>query len=140
MNIKAVINNIDNGKAKVSFIRPKSCGDCSSCSGCNIETMDIELNSIEDINIGDVVELEFKTSNMLKATALLYIMPLIMLVVGIIAGNQLQVKYLGRIEEIISFLSGVVFLVLTFIFINFVDKRTRGEELISIKKIEGKYE
>lgn len=139
MKILGVVHSIDGDKAKIMYSRAKGCGDCSSCSSCDVDmefiTVNLDNNVISKVN--DVVELEFKASNMLKATAILYILPLITLVLGIFIGNKLQVDYFEKANEGLSFLSGIIFLVITFVIINIIDRKTVGEELVEIREFKG---
>lgn len=73
------------GTAQVVCIRESACsGDCHKCSGCGAAKEVILLTADNPIGAGtgDLVNLRTETGPMLKAAAVLYVMPLLLFFVG----------------------------------------------------------
>lgn len=140
MNKIGVITEIGNGEAIVMVGSAKTCGNC----GCgaltrkNGELCDnhryIKVKNTIDGKVGDPVNIEFETLKMLKTSAMLYLLPLIMLVVGIFLGNYLQGS---NSNDLISFGVGVLLLGISFLILNKLDKNKEKKELITISEFRG---
>lgn len=140
MNKIGVITEIGNGDAVVMVGSAKTCGNC----GCgtltrkNGEICDdhryIKVKNTIDAKVGDPVNIEFKTSKMLQTSAMLYLLPLVMLVAGIFTGNYIQGN---NPNDLISFGAGVLLLAVSFLILNTIDKNKEKEELIIISEFRG---
>lgn len=136
MNKRGMVTKVEGNKLHVIMTRSSACGDCSSCGGCEAET--ISINVENDINavVGDFVEIEYNKSNMLKSTILVYIFPLIMLVLGVITGLNLNTGLGPDSKELLSFLMGVCFMGISYFIINKVDKKVKANRFFTVKKLE----
>ena len=79
----------ENGTAQVVLIRQSACsGDCHKCSGCGAaqETMLFTAQNPVNAKPGDLVKVEAATGPVLKAAAMLYLLPLALFLGGYIAG------------------------------------------------------
>jgi sigma-E factor negative regulatory protein RseC len=77
------------GTAQVVVIRQSACsGDCHKCSGCGAaqETVMFVAQNPIDAKAGDLVRVESETAPVLKAAAVLYLLPLVLFIAGYIAG------------------------------------------------------
>ena len=75
----------DDGTARVICIRESACsGDCHKCSGCGAAKEAILLTADNAIGAeaGDLVTLRSETAPVLKAAAVLYMMPLVLFFAG----------------------------------------------------------
>lgn len=122
-------------------------GNSATCGNCGCSALTRKNGKIEDSNhqfvkvkntinaeIGDPVNIEFQTTKMLKTSAMLYLLPLVMLIVGIVFGHTIQ----GNTpNDILSFVSGMVFLVFSFIVISKFDKKNNKDDLITISEFRG---
>lgn len=75
----------DDGTAVVLCIRESACsGDCHKCSGCGAAKESILLTADNAIgaDVGDLVVLRSETAPVLKAAAVLYMMPLVLFFAG----------------------------------------------------------
>lgn len=136
MNKKGMVSKVDKDKLQVIFTRSSACGDCSSCGGCEAETLNLNATNDIDAQVGDFVEIEYNTKNMLKSTLLLYIFPLIMLVIGIFAGNYLNLAGNSDSKDLISFVFGVGLMLISYIIINRIDRNVKANQFYKIKKID----
>ena len=71
----------EDGSAQVVCIRESACsGDCHKCSGCGAAKEAILFDARNPIGagVGDLVTVESETGPVLKAAAVLYILPLVL--------------------------------------------------------------
>jgi sigma-E factor negative regulatory protein RseC len=79
------------GTAKVACLRQSACsGDCHKCSGCGAveQTMVFTARNPIGARPGDTVTVESATGPVLKAAAVLYLMPLVLFIAGYLVGMQ----------------------------------------------------
>lgn len=80
------------GTAEVAVIRQSACsGDCHKCSGCGAaqETVLFVARNAVDAKCGDLVRVESESAPVLKAAAVLYLLPLVLFIAGYILGAVL---------------------------------------------------
>ena len=85
-----VLETFSDGTAKVLCIRQSACsGDCHQCSGCGAAQEQLTLQADNPIGAepGDVVVLHSESAPVLKAAAVLYILPLVLFFVGYALGS-----------------------------------------------------
>lgn len=141
MNKIGVITELQNNKAIVMIAKAESCGNCG-CRAltrkngemCKDDKQFITVNNHIDAKVGDPVNVEFNTSKLLSASILLYFVPLVMMVFGIVLATILQGE---SVNEIISFLAGITSLAVSYIILSFFDKKKEKEELITISEFKG---
>lgn len=116
------------GTATVIHIRESACsGDCHKCSGCGAAKEAIILEARNPIGaaVGDRVTVESATGPVLKAAAVLYMLPLVLFFLGYLAGAVLFAK--GALVGCLAFVLGIALVVL-------YDRRTgkKGETVYTI--------
>lgn len=88
-------------KAVVRFLRSDACGHCNACFRLGSNEADIDIDNVLGAKIGDVVGIEMHAKSVLKASLLLYGVPLVGLLVG---------AYLGSLQgDLYAALGGVLF-------------------------------
>lgn len=78
--------------AEVIRVRQSACcGDCHQCAGCGAakETLVLRARNLIGARPGDLVVIESGSSSVLKAAAVLYILPLVLFLLGYLLGAQL---------------------------------------------------
>lgn len=83
---------LPDGMAEVIRVRESACsGECHKCAGCGAarQTMLFEARNLIGAVPGDMVVVESDTGTVLKAAALLYLLPLLTFLVAYIAGENL---------------------------------------------------
>ena len=94
------------GSAQVACLRQSACsGDCHKCSGCGAvqQTMIFTARNPIGARPGDTVTVESATGPVLKAAAVLYMLPLILFIVGYLLGMQWQLGALvGGLAFVLS--------------------------------------
>lgn len=71
--------------AEVSVVRQSACsGDCHKCAGCGAVSQTVTVQAENDIRAmpGDMVYIESGSGVVLRAAALVYLLPLLLLFVG----------------------------------------------------------
>lgn len=79
------------GMAQVACLRQSACsGDCHKCSGCGAveQTMLFTARNPIGARPGDMVTVESATGPLLKAAAVLYMLPLVLFITGYLVGMQ----------------------------------------------------
>lgn len=87
-----VKETFDDGTAMVIHVRESACsGDCHKCSGCGAakETILIKAKNPIGAARGDLVKLESASGPVLKAAAVLYLLPMVMFFLGYYVGDVL---------------------------------------------------
>jgi len=76
------------------------------------------------------------TKAVLKSAFIVYVIPLIMLVVGIVSGIEIAKKIGIENYESIGLLSGLVLLFVSFILIRIIDKKIRDNKDLKVEIIK----
>ena len=97
------------------------------CSGNNTE---IEAIKMCNADIGDTVRVHMANNKVLGAAFLVYIIPLIFLILGYIAGFKFFAS------EVAGIVCGFMAMFLTFVLIHFADKKIKRAYVPIIKEIE----
>ena len=108
-----VRETFDDGTAMVIHVRESACsGDCHKCSGCGAAKETILLKAKNPIGAsrGDVVILESATGPVLKAAAVMYMVPMLLFFVGYFAGDVLWQR--GALVGSLAFVAAIALAVL----------------------------
>ena len=100
---------LEDGSAEVLRVRESACsGDCHECSGCGSsrQTMVILAENPIDARVGDWVVIEAKSDAVLKAAAMLYIVPLVLFITGYLLGEHLWQR--GILLALMGLLLGLI--------------------------------
>lgn len=99
----------EDGTATVVHVRQSACsGDCHKCSGCGAAQETIMLKAKNPIGAkrGDLVTLESATGPVLKAAAVLYLIPMVLFFLGYFVGDALW--GMGTLVGCLSFAAGII--------------------------------
>lgn len=110
--IVRVRQTYENGTAQVVCIRESACsGDCHKCSGCGAakESILITAENPMGASAGDLVVVRSETGPVLKAAAVLYMMPLVLFFLGYYIGTLLGIS--GGIAGSAAFVLSVALIV-----------------------------
>ena len=81
----AIVTTVCGNEATVKISKSSACGhDCASCKACSNPSYEISVINKIGANVGDKVLIETKTSRVLFASFLLYILPVFLLITGAI--------------------------------------------------------
>ena len=108
--VKVLTCNAD-GTAQVACLRQSACsGDCHKCSGCGAveQTMIFTARNPIGAKPGDMVNVESATGPVLKAAAVLYMLPLVLFISGYLVGMRWQ---LGGLFGALAFAVSIAIIV-----------------------------
>lgn len=112
------------GRAEVIRVRESACsGDCHQCSGCGAAQQTLLLTAENPIGarVGDLVVISSTSAVVLKAAAVLYMLPLVLFLAGYLLGQLLWQR---------GALPGLCGLVLGIAVIKIYDKRLSKKEIV----------
>ena len=104
-----VKETFEDGTAMVIHVRESACsGDCHKCSGCGAAKETILLKAKNPIGAarGDLVTLESASGPVLKAAAVLYMVPMILFFAGYFVGDALWQR--GALVGCLAFVVSIV--------------------------------
>ena len=125
---EGVVTKIESATtAWVKTTKSGACKSCSARSSCHSlgggEEMEVEAINKAGAQIGQKVVLGFDTSPLLKATFLLYMLPILTMMIGAFIGQQLAPK-LNLDTSFLSAIFGFLFFGLTLVFV-----RSKGNKM-----------
>ena len=103
-----VRETFEDGTAMVIHVRESACsGDCHKCSGCGAAKETVLLKAKNPIGArrGDLVKLESETGPVLKAAAVLYMIPMLLFFAGYFVGDLLWQR--GALNGCLAFVAGI---------------------------------
>ncbi len=113
-----VIIEVHEDKAVVQIKRATACGEkCGQCSGCESTMNEVWAINVAGAKIGQTVIMELDDANVLFAAFVMYIVPVIMLFIGIFLGFTVFNNGLA------SVIAGLVLMISTFILIKKMDSK-----------------
>lgn len=104
MTERGVVSKIKGNKATVQFERHSACDKCHMCAVTK-DTMKVEvtLDNTLGANVGDFVEVEMGERYVLTAAAIVYVIPLVLIGVGIGAGTLIN-----ELAQVLMALGGLI--------------------------------
>jgi len=98
--------------AWVKTVRSSACEGCSAKGSCHTmgggQDMEVKALNTAGARVGDRIVLSFETPSLLKATFLIYVFPIILLLVGAVVGQALA-PVIDLNSSALSVISGFVF-------------------------------
>lgn len=88
MQETGTVVEVSGGRARIEFSRTSACGSCKAChSSEDGKTVFMEVNSGGKMEKGDRVSLVLESRAVMKAAAILYLIPLAGLIAGVAAAQ-----------------------------------------------------
>lgn len=98
--MKGLVTEIKGKNAVVKFRRKEACGQCRAClSGMTEKDMDVEAKNLCDAELGDWVELELQENAFFNAIMVMYGLPFLGFLSGILLGYFAVPKVLPGVNE-----------------------------------------
>ena len=122
-----IIEVVDRKTAKLKMQRHSACASCGKCATTS-EKKDIivEVDNTLGAKVGDKVKVNMETVNVLKAAAIVYIVPLVALLVGTIGTYFiLDLLKISIYVETISGAFGLVSMLISFLILKKNDNKFR---------------
>jgi sigma-E factor negative regulatory protein RseC len=109
---KGIVTKINSTTAWVKTTKTHACEGCASRGSCNAmgggKEMEVEALNHAGAKVGETVVLSFETSPLLKATFMLYVLPVLFLIAGAFLGNKIA-PVLHLNESSLSVITGFLF-------------------------------
>ncbi|MDY6065157.1 MAG: SoxR reducing system RseC family protein [Finegoldia sp.] len=138
MTKDGIVVSTNDNKATVIINRSSACGgSCESCSSCSENKVQTIVCGNEiGAKVGDNVIISSEKTPLVKLTVLLYILPLCFFIVGLLVAYTTLEGKVSNVE-MISFLIGLVALLVAYGLIEIIDNRFSKNQLVNITKIVG---
>ncbi|GCD08867.1 SoxR reducing system RseC family protein [Clostridium tagluense] len=114
-----IIEILEGNMAKVKVGRHGECKNCGACPGDS--ALIIEAQNLIGAKAGQRVAFEVKETNMLMAAFVVYIVPLIAILLGVIAGKAIAMKF-GYSVRGFQIVGGTLTFILSILNIKIFDK------------------
>ncbi len=98
---KVIAVSPDEKTVTVRFKRTDACGKCHACFTFSSDEADIELENTVGAKVGDELTIQLHANSVLKASLIMYGVPLIALILGTAIGSLKS--------DMFAFLGGVLF-------------------------------
>ena len=108
-----------NGELEVCFERPEACAHCGACGGQKEETL---VKIPGDAPVGRWIDVDMPEGQVLKASVLAYMLPLVMLLAGLALGSVLFS------QEALWAVVGIACMGLSWLVLRLIEKRMRRQE------------
>ena len=109
-----IVEIVDSVTAKLKLNRHSACASCGKCATTSEEKdIIVEVDNTIGAKVGDKVEVNMETVNVLKAAFIAYAIPLVSLLLGTV-GTFYSLKAVN-VTSNVEFISGLVGLIFTFI-------------------------
>lgn len=132
---EGIVLDNNKGHLTVQIFRNGACGSCSASGSCaESKTTEIELFTHENIKKGDRVMIEGESSDVTKLTAVVYIFPVVMILIGAILPNVF-LKNTGIDLNLLTLLSVLVFLLISLVFVKGLDSKVKDRNIMKVRKI-----
>lgn len=137
MRKTGIIVRKDKDKVFVQIDRTGECGDkCESCSAsCDIPKMEVKVDNILGAKVGDYVSIVAKERSLISSSFILYTVPLIAFIIGVVLGVKISAYYMLSEGELVGLGIGFLSLLISYLIIKFSTRNMN--ELIHM---ESKYE
>ena len=130
---EGIVTKVYSSTAWVKCSKSAACESCSAKGFCDTvgggSDDDVEVEAINDVGakVEDRVTICFETSSLLKVSFLVYMVPVLFLILGVVVGDNIA-RIFNYDQSIFSVLVGFLFLFAAFFFV-----KAKGKEL-SIKE------
>lgn len=124
MREKAIVVSKKGHKAEVEVIRTSACAKCKACSlGSEKKVVKVWVQNDINADVGQVVEIEIENKALISATFIMYVIPLISFVFGVVLGLNFADSIKIGWKEPFSLLTGIFFMSMAFLLIYLNNKR-----------------
>ena len=116
----------------IKMTRTEACAKCSACfvgAGMSSKDIIVEADNECDANIGDWVEMELRENGFFMATLIMYGLPFLGLMAGIILGYFTVPILMPQVnQEVVSFVLGLIFMTGVLFWIRSQESRWEGKK------------
>lgn len=130
MKEKGTVIGVKDGKATVSFTGSTACETCEMGCAARGKQRIIDAENKEGASVGDLVEVSFDENVLVMGSALSYIFPLLMFILGYIVFSFASAAFLPKYSEISGIIGAFLSLGLSY----FIISRSFSRGLLQEKK------
>ena len=124
---KGIVTKIDSTTAWIKTTKTNACKACAARASCNAmgggKEMEVEAINYAGAKVGEKVVISFETSPLLKATFMLYVLPVLFLIAGAFIGTKIA-PFFNFDASILSVITGFLFFGIIIIFV-----KSKGNKL-----------
>lgn len=122
-----IIELVDGTTAKIKMQKHSACAACGKCaSSTDKKDIIVEVDNNIGAKVGDYVEVNMDSVNVIKAAAIVYIVPLIALLGGtIVSYGVFNFIDIGMNKEVLSGFIGIVLTIISYLLIKSKDRKFR---------------
>jgi sigma-E factor negative regulatory protein RseC len=117
---EGIVIKTDSTTAWVKTTKTHACKACAARASCNVmgggKEMEVEAINHAGAKVGEKVVLFFETSPLLKATFMLYVLPILFLMAGAIIGHEMA-PFFNFDASLLSVIIGFLFFGLIVLFV-----------------------
>lgn len=137
MKEQGVITKIISPKlVEVAFQRSEACKNCRMCHDVGEGMVGIEASNEPGAKRGDIVEIEIPSSEVVKGSIVVFLIPVLMLIVGYLFGAFIARLFGGQAwQEIFGFLGALIFLFFSIFIIKWYDINIQQREALRAKVV-----
>jgi sigma-E factor negative regulatory protein RseC len=125
---EGIVIKVNSSTAWVKCTRSAACESCKAKDFCDTvggsdDDVEIEAINAAKAKVDDRVTISFKTSSLLKVSFLVYMVPVLFLILGVVIGDKIAAIF-NYDQSIFSVLAGLLFLLAAFFFV-----KTKGSKM-----------
>lgn len=126
-----VVKQVDKKYAVVEMQRQEMCGDCHACDAITTKkSCTLKCEKEIECQVGDLVELNLAQPTFLKATYVMYGIPLIGFILGIIVGYGMSRLFPGISEDIWVLVGGLIGILLPLLGIKWAEHQGKWSKYL----------
>lgn len=118
----AEVVEVEDSRAKVEFARSAACKKCGICYLAESGKMTLEVSNLAGAKPGDKVIVELASPALLKASFVVYIIPIIFLIGGYVVGSSLASFWTRADTQLVGIIFAFMFLGISLWVVNVIDK------------------
>ena len=128
---KGLVIDEKGDKLVIKMTRKEACAKCRACiAGLSEKDMILEARNLCGASVDDWVEVELEADGFLFAVGVMYGIPLIALLAGVLIGNFVIAPALSFINpDVVSFFTGIIFTGLAYIWIRSREDHWREKKI-----------
>ena len=140
MEKEAWVVGVEGENVRLRYLRHSACVNCGACLILGKKDQELVLPNKMNLQEGDKVVVGLSSSSFLRATVLVYMIPLLFFLLGYVVGDLFLARLdLPKWREAGGMVSGLLFLFLTYKGINLYDRRLKDAaryqlEIVQITK------
>ncbi len=118
---EGIVTKVDFSTAWVKCTKSAACESCKAKDFCDTvggsdDDVEVEAINAAQAKVDDRVAISFKTSSLLKASFLVYMIPVLFLILGVVIGDKIALIF-NYDQSMFSIVAGFLFLVAAFFFV-----------------------